>query len=206
MSLTALIIDDEPLARQELVYLVQAAGEVEVVAQGSNGIEAVELIRSHKPDVVLMDLRLPGIGGVEAIMAIRKEFPDARVIVLTTFYMDEDIFRAIQSGAKSYLLKDTSEDELAGAIRAVHTGKEILSGKVAERLAARRRRADLSQLETEVLSLLTKGRSNKEISSSLFITEDTVKAHLKTLFTKLNVKDRTEAAINAIRQGIVHLE
>jgi DNA-binding NarL/FixJ family response regulator len=146
------------------------------------------------------------MGGVEATIAIRKEFPDARVIVLTTFDKDEDIFRAIQSGAKSYLLKDTPEDELAATIRAVHAGKAILPGKVAERLAARQQRADLSQRETEVLSLLVKGRSNKEISSSLFISEDTVKAHLKTLFIKLNVKDRTDAAISAVRHGIVHLE
>jgi two-component system NarL family response regulator len=201
-----MLVDDHPAFRKGMVALLESEPDLRVVAEAGDGGKAFELYRQTRPDVVLMDLRLPGIGGVEAIMAIRKEFPDARVIVLTTFDMDEDIFRAIQSGAKSYLLKDTPEDELAEAIRAVHTGKEILSGKVAERLAARRRRADLSQRETEVLSLLTKGRSNKEISSSLFITEDTVKAHLKTLFAKLNVKDRTEAAINAIRQGIVHLE
>lgn len=201
-----MLVDDHPAFRKGMVVLIESEPGLRVVAETGDGHKALDLYRQSKPDVVLMDLRLPGMGGVEAIIAIRKEFPDARVIVLTTFDMDEDIFRAIQSGAKSYLLKDTPEDELVGTIRAVHAGREILPGKVAERLAARQQRADLSQRETEVLSLLTKGRSNKEISSSLFITEDTVKAHLKTLFIKLKVKDRTEAAINALRQGIVHLE
>jgi two-component system NarL family response regulator len=145
------------------------------------------------------------MGGVETIIAIRKEFPDARIIVLTTFDLDEDIYRAIQSGAKSYLLKDTPDDVLASTVRAVHAGKQPLLPKVAERLAARQQRAELSERELAVLQLLTKGRSNKEIGSELYVCEDTVKAHLKTLFAKLGVQDRTEAAISAIRQGIVHL-
>jgi two-component system NarL family response regulator len=146
------------------------------------------------------------MGGVEATIAIRKEFSDARVIVLTTFETDEDIFRAIQSGAKSYLLKDTPDDALADAIRSVHAGQQILSEKLAKRLAERQRRPELSPREIDVLQLLIKGRSNKEIGSSLFLCEDTVKAHFKTLFTKLKVQDRTEAANSAIRLGIVHLD
>ncbi len=201
-----MLVDDHPAFRKGMAALIESEPNLRVVAETGNGCEALEVYRQSRPDVVLMDLRLPGMGGVEAIMAIRKEFPDARVIVLTTFDMDEDIFRAIQSGAKSYLLKDTPIDELAAMIRAVNAGKEILPNKVAERLAARRQRADLSQRELEVLQLLTKGRSNKEISATLFVTEDTVKAHLKTLFSKLKVKDRTEAAISAIRHGIVHLD
>jgi two-component system NarL family response regulator len=153
-----------------------------------------------------MDLRLPGIGGVETTMSIRKEFPDARVIVLTTFDTDEDIYRAIQSGAKSYLLKDTPNVVIANAIRAVFAGEQILTPKVANRLASRLQRADLSEIEMEVLQLLIKGRNNKEMASSLSISEDTVKARLKTLFTKLKVHDRTDAAISAIRHGTVHLE
>jgi two-component system, NarL family, response regulator len=205
-EITVMLVDDHPAFRKGMAALIESERDLRVVAETGDGYQALEVYRQKQPDVVLMDLRLPGLGGVEAIIAIRKEFPDARVIVLTTFDMDEDIFRAIQSGAKSYLLKDTPEDELAETIRSVRAGKEILPGKVAKRLAARRQRADLSQREMEVLQLLTKGRSNKEISASLFITEDTVKAHLKTLFSKLNVKDRTEAAISAIRHGIVHLE
>ncbi len=201
-----MLVDDHPAFRKGMAALIESEPELAVVAQTGDGTEALEMYRQKKPDVVLMDLRLPGMGGVEAILAIRKEFPDARVIVLTTFDTDEDIYRAIQSGAKSYLLKDTPEDELAATIRAVHAGEQVLPEKMAKRLAERQRRADLSPREMEVLRLLIKGRSNKEISSALFLSEDTIKAHLKTLFAKLRVQDRTEAAISAIRQGIVHLD
>ena len=201
-----MLVDDHLAFRKGMAALIESEPDLRVIAEAGDGTKVLEIFRVNKPDVVLMDLRLPGMGGVEAIIAIRKEFPDARVIVLTTFDMDEDIFRAMQSGAKSYLLKDTPEDELAETIRAVHAGQQVLPRKVAERLAERRQRADLSEREVEALQLLIKGRSNKEIGAALFITEDTVKAHLKTLFSKLQVKDRTEAAISAIRHGIVHLE
>ncbi|HXT11262.1 MAG TPA: response regulator transcription factor [Candidatus Angelobacter sp.] len=205
-SVRVMLVDDHPAFRKGLAALIATEPDLEVVAETGDGNEAIELFRRHKPDITLMDLRLPGLGGVESTIAIRKEFPEARVIVLTTFDMDEDIFRAMDSGAKSYLLKDTSGDELAMTIRAVHAGLEKLSPKLAERLALRQKRPELSQREMEVLQLLVRGRSNKEIGSSLFITEDTVKAHLKTLFVKLGVQDRTDAAITAIRQGIVHLK
>jgi two-component system NarL family response regulator len=201
-----MLVDDHPAFRKGLAALIESEPDLRVVGQTGDGLEALELFRRTKPDIVLMDLRLPGMGGVEATMAIRKQFPEARVIVLTTFDADEDIYRAMESGAKSYLLKDTPDDELAATIRAVHAGEGFLPERVAERLAERRQRADLSQREMEVLQLLIKGRSNKEIGTALFVTEDTVKAHLKTLFAKLNVRDRTEAAISAIRHGIVHLE
>ncbi len=201
-----MLVDDHPAFRKGMAALIESEPGLEVVGQTGDGGEALELYRQKKPDIVLMDLRLPGLGGVEATMAIRKEFPDARIIVLTTFDTDEDIYRAVQSGAKSYLLKDTPEDELAATIRAVHAGEAALPEKMAKRLAERQQRADLSPRETEVLQLLTKGRSNKEIAASLFVSEDTVKAHLKTLFAKLKVQDRTEAAISAIRHGIVHLD
>ncbi len=201
-----MLVDDHPAFRKGMAALIESEPGLEVVGQTGDGGEALALYRQKKPDIVLMDLRLPGLGGVEATMAIRKEFPDARIIVLTTFDTDEDIYRAVQSGAKSYLLKDTPEDELAATIRAVHAGEAALPEKMAKRLAERQQRADLSPRETEVLQLLTKGRSNKEIAASLFVSEDTVKAHLKTLFAKLKVQDRTEAAISAIRHGIVHLD
>lgn len=201
-----MLVDDHPAFRKGMAALIESEPGLEVVGQTGDGAEALELFRQKKPDIVLMDLRLPGLGGVEATMAIRKEFPDARIIVLTTFDTDEDIYRAVQSGAKSYLLKDTPEDELAATIRSVHAGEPALPEKMAKRLAERQQRADLSPRETEVLQLLTKGRSNKEIAASLFVSEDTVKAHLKTLFAKLKVQDRTEAAISAIRHGIVHLD
>jgi two-component system NarL family response regulator len=201
-----MLVDDHPAFRKGLAALVGSEPDLEVVTQCGDGRQALELFRQARPDVVLMDLRLPGMGGVEAIIAIRKEFPDARVIVLTTFDTDEDIYRAIQSGAKSFLLKDTPDDELAATIRAAYAGEQKLSPKVAGRLAARQQREELSQREMEVLQLLVKGRSNKEIGAALFICEDTVKAHFRTLFVKLGVQDRTEAAINAIRHGIVHLD
>jgi two-component system NarL family response regulator len=205
-SIRIMLVDDHPAFRKGLAALIESEPGLEVVAQTGDGDEALGLYRQARPDVVLMDLRLPKLGGVEATMAIRKEFPDARVIVLTTFDTDEDIYRAIQSGAKSFLLKDTSEEELTAVIRAVHAGESALPPKMAQRLAEREQWSELSQRELDVLQLLTKGRSNKEISASLFISEDTVKAHLKTLFIKMKVNDRTQAAINAVRRGIVHLE
>ena len=200
-----LIVDDHPAFRAGLVALLADQKDLRVVAECGDGREAVELYRRERPDVALMDLRLPGLSGVEAILAIRQEFPDARVIVVTTFDSDEDIYRAIQSGAKSYLMKDMSKAEIVGAIRAVHAGQERLPPSIADRLAERRRRPELTLREMEVLQLLVKGRSNKEIASGLSIAEDTVKSHLKTLFTKLGVQDRTAAAVSAIRYGIVPL-
>jgi DNA-binding NarL/FixJ family response regulator len=205
-GIRVMLVDDHPAFRKGMAALIESEPDLIVVAQTGDGREAIRIYRDSKPDVVLMDLRLPGMGGVEAIMAIRKESPDARVIVLTTFDTDEDIYRAIQSGAKSFLLKDTPDDELSATIRAVHAGQQVLPPKVADRLAVRQRRADMSDREMKVLELLIKGRSNKEIGSSMFVCEDTVKAHLKSLFSKLGVHDRTEAAISAIRHGIVHLE
>ncbi len=204
MATDILIVDDDPLVRRTLVQLVRHHG-YDAEAAGS-GEEALSMLTAGDIRLLLADLRLPGMGGVEATMAIRKEFPEARIIVLTTFDADEDIYRAIESGAKSYLLKDTPDDELAATIRAVYAGEGSLPARVAQRLAERRQRADLSQRELEVLQLLTKGRSNKEIGAALFITEETVKAHLKSLFKKLKVQDRTQAAISAIKHGIVHLE
>ena len=204
--ITVMLVDDHPAFRKGMAALISGEPGLEVIAETGDGREALELYRQKKPDVVLMDLRLPGIGGVESILAIRKEFPAARVIVLTTFETDEDIYRAIQSGAKSYLLKDTPEEQIANTIRAVHAGESVLPERTAKRLADRQKRADLTPREMDVLQLLTQGRSNKEIASALFLSEDTIKAHLKTLFAKLKVQDRTEAAISAIRHGIVHLD
>jgi two-component system NarL family response regulator len=205
-KIRVMLVDDHPAFRTGMAALIENEPDLKVVAEAGDGQEAIRIYREKEPDVVLMDLRLPGMGGAEATLSIRKEFPDARVIVLTTFDTDEDIYRAIQSGAKSYLLKDTPNVELAKTIRAVFDGQQILPPKVANRLANRLQRADLSEIEMEVLQLLIKGRSNKEMATSLSVTEDTVKARLKTLFSKLKVHDRTEAAITAIRHGIVHIE
>ncbi len=201
-----LVVDDHPPMRYGLAALVGSQPDMKVVAEAADGEEAVEVYADVRPDVVLMDLRMPGMGGVEAILAIRKADPEARVIVLSTYDLDEDIHRAIQSGAKSYLLKDMSTEEVADTIREVYRGGTTLPNQVAERLSQRLQRQALTEREREVLSSLVRGRSNKEIAASLHISEDTVKSHLKTLFTKLQVRDRTEAAVAAIRHGIVHLD
>jgi two-component system NarL family response regulator len=205
-TIRVLVVDDHPPMRIGLVALIKSQPGMDVVAEASDGEEAIEVYDDVLPDVVLMDLRMPGIGGVEAILAIRKKHPDARVIVLSTYDWDEDIHRAIQSGAKSYLLKDMPIEEIASTVRSVHAGDSSLPRQVAERLTERSQREQLTERERDVLESLIKGRSNKEIASSLCISEDTVKSHLKTLFAKLRVRDRTGAALEAIRHGIVHLK
>ncbi len=201
-----LVVDDHPSMRMGLIALINGQSEMEVIAEASDGEEAIEVYEDVLPDIVLMDLRMPGMGGVEATLAIRKKFPEANVIILSTYDWDEDIHLAIQSGAKSYLLKDTSVEEIAYTIRQTFEGDQALSGEVEKRLAERSQRQQLTERERDVLEHLTKGRSNKEIASSLCISEETVKSHLKTLFAKLQVRDRTEAAVAAIRHGIIHLD
>ncbi len=205
-TIRLLVVDDHPPMRMGLVALIKSQPGMDVVAEASDGEEAIEVYDDVRPDVTLMDLRMPGMGGVEAILAIRKKHPDARVIVLSTYDLDEDIYRAIQSGAKSYLLKDMSTEEIASTIRAVYAGETLLPREVAERLTQSSQRQPLTERERDVLEALIKGRSNKEIASNLCISEDTVKSHLKTLFSKLRVRDRTGAAVEAIRHGIVHLK
>lgn len=205
-AIRVLVVDDHPPMRIGLVALIKSQPGMHVVAEACDGEEAVEVYDDVLPDVVLMDLRMPGMGGVEAILAIRKKHPDARVIVLSTYDLDEDIHRAIQSGARSYLLKDMPIEEIASTIREVCAGDTLLPRQVAERLTERSQREQLTERERDVLESLIKGRSNKEIASTLCISEDTVKSHLKTLFAKLRVRDRTGAAVEAIRHGIVHLK
>lgn len=177
-----------------------------VVAQASNGQEAVAQFRRHHPDVVLMDLRMPLMDGVEAITAIRQEDPAARIIILTTFDGDEDIYRGLRSGAKAYLLKDAPLDELLQSIRAVHEGKTWIPPTVAAKLAARVSATDLTAREVEVLRLVVDGKSNKEIGTALFVSEGTVKVHINHILDKLGVSGRTEAINVALKRGLVHLE
>jgi two-component system NarL family response regulator len=201
-----LVVDDHQAFRLGLVAMVNEYPDLEVVAEAGTGNQAIELCRAFHPDVVLMDLRLPGLSGVEATLAIRQEGPQSRVIVITTYDGDEDIYRALQSGAQGYLLKDMSKEELVEAIRAVHAGQRRIPSNVASRLAERLARPELSPREIEVLKLIMKGKSNKEIGVALDIAEDTVKGHLKSVYAKLGVNDRTEAAISALQHGIMHLE
>lgn len=201
-----MIVDDHPAFRDGLATMLDRKPGFAVVAEAGDGLAAVELFRRFRPDVVLMDLRLPGMSGVEAIINIRKEFPAARVIVLTTYDADEDVYRAIQSGAQSYLLKEVTVEEILRTIRAVHAGEPCMPQSVTSLLNERQKRGDLEPAEMKVLDLLARGRSNKEIADMLQVTEAVVKNRLKNLFVKLGARDRTEAVVNALRQGIVHLE
>ena len=193
------------MVRQGLVALLNTVPEFAVVAQAADGEAGAALFGQHRPDVTLMDLRLPKQNGVDTIARIRGEFPEARIIVLTTFDGDEDIYRALEAGAKGYLLKGMDGEVLMEAIRAVHAGKSRVPATVAERLAGRLSGPVLTERETDVLKQIVLGRSNKEIGAALFISEATVKTHINSLLGKLGVSDRTQAATTAIQRGIVHL-
>ena len=204
-KIRVLVIDDQAVVRQGFVALINTVPDMIVVAEGTDGQRAVELFRQHQPDITLMDLRMPGMGGVEAITQIRREFPHARIIILTTFDGDEDIYRSLQAGAQGYLLKDMFFEELEDAIRKVHAGARRIPTVVAERLAERMSGSDLTGRELEVLEQIVKGRSNKEIAAALKISEATVKSHVNNILSKLGVSDRTQAATTALQRGIVHL-
>ena len=200
-----MVIDDQAVVRQGFVALINTVSDMVVVAEGTNGRQAIELYRQHRPDVTLMDLRMPELGGVEAIVAIRKEFRDARLIVLTTYDGDEDIYRSLQAGAQGYLLKDMFFEELEDAIRKVRAGSRWIPAQVAERLAERMGTSDLTGREIEVLEQIVAGNSNKEIAKRLNISEATVKSHINSILSKLGVTDRTQAATTALQRGLVHL-
>ncbi|MFZ0661815.1 MAG: response regulator transcription factor [Acidobacteriaceae bacterium] len=201
-----LVVDDHAIVRKGLVALLNTVEGLSVIAEASDGEEAIEAYRAHRPDVTLMDLRLPKLGGADAIARIRREYPAARVIVLTTFDGDEDIFRALQAGAKGYLLKGMDAAELTEAIRAVYAGKSKIPPFVAEKLAGRMGGPALTARELEVLKRIVAGRSNKEIGGDLHISEATVKTHINSILSKLGVSDRTQAATSALQRGIVYLE
>lgn len=201
-----LLADDHFVVRMGLSTLINTQQDMSVVAEATNGKQAVEMFRAHNPDVTLMDLRMPEMNGIDAIMAIRDGAPDARIIVLTTYDGDEDIYRAFQGGARAYLLKDMHHDELLSAIRAVHQGQRFVPAAIANRLAERMPRSKLTARELDVLKLIVKGMSNREIAANLAITEGTVKIHVNNLLSKLGVNDRTKAATTALQRGIVHFE
>ncbi|MBV8896596.1 MAG: response regulator transcription factor [Acidobacteriaceae bacterium] len=200
-----LVADDHTVVRQGLVALLNTVSGFKVVAEAADGAEAVECFDKHQPDVTLMDLRMPNLGGVEAVNAIRHKHPAARIVVLTTFDGDEEIYRALQAGAKGYLLKGMSGDELIEAVRAVHAGKTRIPAPVAERLAGRMGGPGLTSRELDVLKAIVAGRSNKEIAQDLVISEATVKTHINNILSKLGVADRTQATTTALQRGIVQL-
>ena len=204
-QIRVMVVDDQAVVRQGIVALINTVSDMKVIAEATNGQEAIEQFRTHQPDVTLMDLRMPVVGGVEAIGRIRREFPGARVIVLTTFDGDEDIYRSLQAGAQGYLLKDMFFDELEEAVRKVHAGSRRIPTAVAEKLAERMSGSDLTARELEVLEQIVRGKSNKEIGGQLNISEATVKSHINNILSKLGVSDRTQAATTALQRGLVHL-
>jgi len=200
-----LIADDHSVVREGLVSLVKRKSDMVVVAEASNGREAVELWKEHRPDVMLLDLRMPELDGVGAIKEIREMDENAHIVVLTTYDGDEDIYRAIKAGAKAYLLKDTARDALVDTVRRVHAGETYLPPQLAAKLAERVSGQALSPREIEVLQRMAVGKSNKEIGAELFISEGTVKTHIKSIFSKLDVVSRTEAVATATRRGLIQL-
>jgi two-component system, NarL family, response regulator len=199
-----LVAEDHLVARVGVTTIVNMQPDMTVVAEASNGQQAVELYRQHRPDVALLDIRMPGMSGVEAAAAIRAEFPGARLIALTTYGGDEDVRRALAAGVQAYLTKDVLHDELLNAIRAVATGQTYLPAAVAA-VAAQTPRPDLSARELQVLELIVQGLANKQIAYALEIAEHTVKNHVKNILSKLGAQDRTQAATAAIQRGIIHL-
>jgi DNA-binding NarL/FixJ family response regulator len=201
-----LVADDHPVVRAGLGAVIAEQDDLELVAEAENGAKAVDLFREHHPDVALMDLRMPVMDGVEAIRAITTEFPDARILALTTYEGDADIRRALEAGASGYLLKDMLLTEVLTAVRAVHRGERVIPIAVEARLAEFPERSDLTEREAEVLQLVARGLSNKEVARAIGRTDETVKIHLKNAFAKLAVADRTEAVTVALTRGLIHLD
>jgi two-component system NarL family response regulator len=200
-----LTVDDHPIYRGGLAALIAAYADFELVAEAANGREALERFREHLPDVTLMDLSMPVMTGVEAIAAIIAQFPEARIIALTTWDGDTDIHRALEAGARGYLLKDVVSEQVASAIRQVHAGGRVIAADVARRLAQFTPRIELTDREIEVLEHLSRGLSNKEIGAALGRTEATIKVHVLHILQKLEAADRTEAVTIGLKRGIIHL-
>lgn len=204
-KIRVIVVDDHPVVRFGIIAIIGLQPDMEVVGHAASGEEAVALCASQPADIVLMDLRLPGISGVEAVRILHKSQPVLRFVVLTTYEGDEDIHNALEAGAQAYLLKAMSHSELATAIRTVHHGHKYIPASVSKALSERFSEPSLSRREVEVLELIVRGLSNKEIGTALFISEATVKWHVNLILSRLNVRDRTQAAVTALQRGIVHL-
>jgi DNA-binding NarL/FixJ family response regulator len=200
-----LCVDDHPIVRQGIAGLVGVQPDMALVAEASNGREAIHQFRAHKPDVTLMDLQMPEMAGLDAISAIRGEFPEARIIVLTTYAGDVQALRALKAGARAYLLKNALHKELAETIRAVHAGRKSLSAEVSMELAEHATDDALTPAEIRVLRLIAQGNANKEIARELSLSEETVKGQVRNILAKLGAKDRTHAAMIGFKRGIIEL-
>jgi len=201
-----LCVDDHFLLRQGIAALVAGEADMAIVAESTNGREAIQQFRAHRPDVTLMDLQMPEMSGLDAIIAIRSEFPDARIIVLTTYAGDVQALRAIQAGARAYLLKSEVHKDLLTTIRAVYSGRKALSPQVSYDLAEHTADDALTRAEVDVLQLIAAGNANKQIADRLSITEDTVKSRVKNILSKLSANDRTHAAMIGLKRGIIELQ
>jgi DNA-binding NarL/FixJ family response regulator len=200
-----LSVDDHPVVREGIAALIRRQTDMELIGEASNGLEAIELFRTHQPDVTLMDLQMPQMSGIDALSAIRGEFPEARIIVLTSYAGDVQVSRALRSGARAYLLKDMLRKELLDTIRAVHAGQRRLSSEVAAGIAEHSADDALTPRETDVLKLVAAGNANKEIAAQLGLTEETVKSHVKKILGKLEANDRTHAVAIAVKRGVIEL-
>jgi len=202
-AIRIMAVDDHPLIRQGIARLVSAQPDLTLVAEATNGREAVQQFRAHRPDVTLMDLQMPEMSGLDAISAIRGEFPEARIIVLTTYAGDVQAHRAVKAGCRAYLLKDTLHRELVESIRAVHAGKKYLSPEITFQLAEHVADDSLTAAEIQVLRLIAEGSANKEIAAELALSEETVKGQVRNILSKLGAKDRTQAAMIGLKRGII---
>jgi DNA-binding NarL/FixJ family response regulator len=199
------LVDDHPILRQGIAALISDQPDLQLVGQASNGLEAIEQFRLHRPDVMLMDLQMPGMNGIDAMSAIRGEFPDARFVVLTTYTGDVQIVRALKAGARAYLLKSLLHRELLDTIRSVHAGHKRIPPEIAAELADHAADDELTPREIEVLRLIAAGNANKIVADQLSITEETVKAHVKNILSKLDANDRTHAVTIGLKRGIIEL-
>jgi DNA-binding NarL/FixJ family response regulator len=198
-------VDDHPLLHEGIATVIRSQADMDLAAEASNGHEAIQRFRQHKPDVTLMDLRLPDMSGIDAMIAIRAEFPEARIIILTTFAGDVEIHRALEAGARAYVLKSMPPKELVDIIRQVHAGKKRIPPEIAANLAEHYSDEALTGREIEVLQQIAGGNRNRDIADKLFITEETVKVHIKHIMEKLGASDRTQAVAIGVRRGIIHL-
>lgn len=200
-----LTVDDHPLMREGIAAMIKSQADMLLVAEAGDGRDAIKSFREHQPDVTLMDIRLPGMSGIDTMIAIRSEFPEARILMLTTFEGDVEIQRALQAGARGYMLKSMPPGELLAGIREVHAGRKRIPPEVAAQLAEHMGEETLTTRELEVLQQVAVGNRNRDVAGRLFITEETVKVHIKHIMEKLGAKDRTEAVSIALRRGIIRL-